>query len=216
MFKTDGAVRWEDIDQRLISPKLTEIAADMQQRASEEERRISSDVQRSGNRAGYLPRLFDFQQQLTNEWAAMVFDAYCKTWEEQNRSISGQFIRLIRDRAVLPMIATRKGTVEEIVTLRASRIGDSASVSVLGEWSRRMSGLANRWTRDLEAKAVACEYRLARPASDAARPNAQENDTEVPASSHHLLSLVECEVCRHYECYHDEQGCFLDPNGKRS
>ena len=30
------------------------------------------------------------------------------------------------------------------------------------------------------------------------------------------LSTQVCAVCRHYECYHDEQGCFLDREGRRS
>jgi hypothetical protein len=30
------------------------------------------------------------------------------------------------------------------------------------------------------------------------------------------LSTRLCAVCNHYECYHDEQGCFLDRDGRRS
>src|SRR6516225_7524882 len=37
-----------------------------------------------------------------------------------------------------------------------------------------------------------------------------------PVADDHPLSLTQCSVCTHFECYHDEEGCFLDPNGKRS
>jgi hypothetical protein len=159
MLQNDEPFRWEVLDQRLIAPKISAIADKMHKRAAGEERRIAYEVAQSGNAAGYLPRLFDFHEQLTEQWAADVYAAHCKAWKEQGRTVSPGFIRAVRDRAITPLIATRKGTVQWEVSIRATRISEPLNSCALGEWSRRMDRLAARWSSKLEAEAVAAEYR---------------------------------------------------------
>jgi len=156
--------RWEDLDNRLLSPKLQEISNEMQKRSVEGVRKASFDTRQSGNSAGYLPRLFEFQEQLTNEWAQRIYSAHCESWTQQNRIVTGEFIRAVRDRAVIPLIATRKSTVQFDVSLRGTRMGENPNHTSLGEWNRRMDRLAARWSQRLEADAVAEEYRASRPA----------------------------------------------------
>jgi len=156
--------RWEDLDNRLLSPKLQELSNEMQTKSVEGERTAAFDTRQSGNSAGYLPRLFDFQEKLTDEWVQRVYVAHCESWSQQNRTVTGEFIRAIRDRAVIPLIATRKSTVQFEVSLRGTRIGESPNSASLGEWNRRMDRLAARWNQRLEADAVAEEYRASRPA----------------------------------------------------
>jgi pyrimidine deaminase RibD-like protein len=156
--------RWEDLDNRLLSPKLQELSNEMQKKSVEGERTAAFDTRRSSNSAGYLPRLFDFQEKLTDEWAQRVYAAHCESWSQQNRTVTGEFIRAIRDRAVIPLIATRKSTVQFEVSLRGTRIGENPNSTSLGEWNRRMDRLAARWSQRLEADAVAEEYRASRPA----------------------------------------------------
>src|ERR1700758_5201390 len=91
----DALFRWEEIDQRLLSAKTNDLAEEMQHRASDSERRIEFETARSGNLAGYLPRWFDFQEQLTDEWVGRLYTAYCETWTQQNRSVSATFIRAV-------------------------------------------------------------------------------------------------------------------------
>ena len=155
--------RWEDLDNRLLSPKLQEISREMQKRSADGERKAEFDTRQSGNSAGYLPRLFDFQEQLTDEWAKRVFDAHCESWSQQNRTVTGEFIRAVRDRAIIPVIAARKSAVQFNVSLRATRIGENPNSVSLGEWNRRMDRLAGRWGQRLESDAVATEYRASRP-----------------------------------------------------
>jgi hypothetical protein len=107
----DAAFRWEELDQRLLSPKTNDLAEEMHKRTSEAESRIGFDTARSGNSAGYLPRWLDFQEQLTDEWAERLYAAYCETWRQQNGSISAGFIRAVRDRAIADLIAARKSSV---------------------------------------------------------------------------------------------------------
>src|ERR1039458_2210596 len=65
--------RWEDLDNRLLSPKLQELSNEMQKQSAAGNRKVAFDARQSGNAAGYLPRLFDFQERLTDEWAQRVY-----------------------------------------------------------------------------------------------------------------------------------------------
>ncbi len=155
--------RWEDLDNRLLSPKLQELSSEMQRRSLEGEKKSAFDTRQSGNSAGYLPRLLEFQEQLTDEWAQRVYSAHCESWTHQNQTVTGEFIRAVRDRAVIPLIATRKSTVQFEVSLRGTRIGENPNPISLGEWNRRMDRLATQWRQRLEGEAVAEEYRASRP-----------------------------------------------------
>lgn len=159
----DHPFRWEDLDRRLVSPKTNELAEEMQKRAAEGERQISFEVSQSGNSAGYLPRLFDFHEDLTDEWAERLYAVHCEVCHQQKREISPEFIRAVRGHAVLTMIAARKSAVQSGVAQRGVRTSKPANSAALGGWVRRMDHLAHRWSQKLEAEAVACEY------SDAAK-----------------------------------------------
>src|ERR1700694_4598339 len=151
--------RWVDIDHRLLSPKISDLAEEMHKRIAAGERKAEFDTRQSGNAAGYLTRLFDFHQRLTDEWAERLYAAHRDAWLQQNRTVSPSFIRGVRDRAIAQLIAARKSTVQAGVSLRGTRIGQQPNPIALGEWNRRMDRLAARWNRKLEAEAVACEYR---------------------------------------------------------
>jgi pyrimidine deaminase RibD-like protein len=157
--------RWEDLDNRLLSPKLQEISREMQKRSADGERKAEFDTRQSGNSAGYLPRLFDFQEQLTDEWAQRVFDAHCESWSQQNRTVTGEFIRAVRDRAIIQVIAARKSAVQSGVSLRGARTGKNPNSVALGDWNRRMDRLASRWNQRLESDAVAEDYRGSNPSN---------------------------------------------------
>jgi len=154
----DDNFRWEDIDQRLISPKTLELSEELHKRGAVGERRIAHETAQSGNSAGYLPRLFEFHEQLTDEWISRLYAAYCEAWQEQNRRICPEFIRAVRDHAIAQLIAARKSSVLAAVGLRAWRTGEETNPYSLDEWERRMDRLKARWMGRLESWAVACEY----------------------------------------------------------
>jgi pyrimidine deaminase RibD-like protein len=158
--------RWGDIDQRLLSPKISDVADEMQKRVVEGEREIAFETRKSGNAAGYLPRLFEFHEKLTEEWVEKLFTAHCEAWTQQNRTVSAAFIRGVRDRAIIPVIATRKATVQAGVSRRGTATGKKPKSAALGAWNRKMDRLAVRWSRKLEAEAVASEYRVASEVDD--------------------------------------------------
>ncbi len=157
-------LRWEDLDNRLLSPKLQELSDEMQKKSAEGVWKAAFDSRQSGNSAGYLPRLFDFQERLTDEWVQRVYAAHRETWSQQNRTFTGEFIRAVRDRAVIPVIAARRSTVQSEVSRRGIAIAENPNPTSLAAWNRRMDRLAARWSQRLEADAVAEEYRASGPA----------------------------------------------------
>jgi hypothetical protein len=133
----DRPFRWEDLDQRLLSPRLQDLAEDMHKRVAEGERKAAFDAQKTGNTAGYLPRLFEVQHQLTDEWAKKLYDVHCEVWRIQGHSITADFIRAVS---------------------WCTRTGRNHDAAALGHWTRMMVSLRAEWARDLEAEAVASEY----------------------------------------------------------
>jgi hypothetical protein len=158
---TDPAEQFR-LDPRLLSRKLEDISKEMNKRAAAGEGRIRSEVKNSGNTAGYLPQLFNFHEKLTDEWARKVYDAHCETWKEQNRVVTPAFIRWVRDTEIIPMINTRKGTVMSKVIVRGTRTRQPPNAMALRGWSRTMNSLASRWNSELEARATALEYTIAK------------------------------------------------------
>ncbi len=151
--------RWEDLDQRLLSPKTNDLAEEMHKRVAAGERKIEFDIRQSGNAAGYLTRLFAFHEKLTDEWAERLYTAHCEAWVRQNRTVSAAFIRAVRNQAIAQLIATRKSAVQSEVNRRGIAIGQPPNPVALRDWNLRMDRLAAHWSRKLEAEAVACEYR---------------------------------------------------------
>jgi Helix-turn-helix domain len=152
--------RWEDVDQRLVSPKTLEISREMHKRAAVGERRIADGTAGTGNSAGYLPRLFDFHEQLTDEWIEREYAAYCEARMQQNRQLCPEFIRALRDGPIAQLMAARRSSVLAEVGRRAAQIGEQSNPYSLEDWERKMGRLKARWNRRLEAEAVAAEYRV--------------------------------------------------------
>lgn len=160
--RAERMFRWQDMDQRLISPKTIELAQEMGHRIRQAKNRISFETARSMNSAAYLPRLLDLHEQITDEWAGRLFAAYCQAWIEQNRPVSPAFIRAVSNRRIRELFAVRKSSVEHGIYDRARRINEPANPFILTNWRMRMDRLANRWHKRLEAEAAKCEYNIAR------------------------------------------------------
>jgi hypothetical protein len=154
--------RFEDLDRRLISPKTNELAEEMHKRSRHAKKKISFETVRNGNSATYLQRLFDFHEELADEWAARLFIAHCEAWVEQNRVISPSFIRAVSNRRIRELFAAHTSSVKGEVERRAIRINEPIIPAVLSSWRLRMDRLANRWHNRLEAEAAKCGYTTAR------------------------------------------------------
>jgi hypothetical protein len=151
---------WHDLDGRLLRPRINDLSTEMHKRIVQAERKISFDTNKLGNSAAYLPRLFDFHEQLANEWADRLFVAYCEAWTQQNQIVSPEFIRAVRDRPIRQLFAARQSSLKAYVINRSQRIGRPIGSPPIRSWLMRMDRLANRWHHKLEAEAAACEYRF--------------------------------------------------------
>lgn len=165
IFNMADDFRWEQLDQRLVTPKVSELSQEIQRRAIEGERKAAFETRQIGNAAGFATRFFDFHEKLTDEWAARLFGAYCEAWKQQGCEISPEFVNAVRDRAILTLIATRQTVVSDAYSRRPVASGMPQRSTALGSWKRRMDSLAARWRQRLEAEAAASEQRSAAAAS---------------------------------------------------
>jgi hypothetical protein len=169
MSDGDRSFHRQQLDQRLLIPKLEELAQEMQKRSIEANNKAGSATRTSGNTASYFPRLFEAQRQLTEEWAQRVYDVHCEVWRIQGNTVTPEFIRTVGEKAVTELIATRKGAVESAAELWCKRNRHGGHIP-LGSWARTIIELRSRWVNRLEAEAVAGEYRSikgsAKPTND--------------------------------------------------
>jgi hypothetical protein len=157
------------LDRRLLAPKLRDLADEMHKRIVDGERLIQFEVSQSRNEARYLPRLFEFHKQLTDDWVSKAHAAYCETYKEQNRSVTPRFIRWVCDKAIR-MIETRRSTVLSQVLRRAVGRGQQLAKVNVDAWNGMMGRLSTRWSGKLEADAVACQYRMAKDQQAGRKP----------------------------------------------
>ncbi len=157
--QTDQAPRFNEVDWRLLSPRIGDLTEEMGSRIREAKSKIEHETTRSGE---YLSRYLAFLETLINELAERLYAAYCDTWIEQNRSVSPAFIQWVRDGPIRQMFAAQQSGVEHFVANFARQRGEPMNQPALKSFSLRIGQLSNRWSGKLEADAAACGYRLAR------------------------------------------------------
>jgi hypothetical protein len=155
-----GGFRWDDIDQTIVGPKLSKLAAEMHEKFVKDEAQISFEGRKRGNSGYFLPTFLDKQVERTDEWARKECEIFCECWYEQGRSISPEFIRAIYPQALLTIFHVRKGAIDNHFARRAQMTGEHFNQLSLDNFARRIDVLANTWLRDLEAEAKALEHDL--------------------------------------------------------
>ena len=158
--EADPLLTLEDLDQRLLTPKTNHLVREMHGRIAEGERRALLETSSSGNSAGYLPRLLEFHESLLEEWAERLYTAYCEVCDVQNRSVSPELVRAIRDTPIATLIAARRSSVIAGASWRGMRINDPPNPHALSEFSRRIDRFRVRWNLKMESDAAAIEYRV--------------------------------------------------------
>jgi hypothetical protein len=158
----DLSFRFQQLDHRLLSPKIETLAKQMHKRIADAEREIASEASRRNNVGYYLPKLIAVHEELSDEWAEKLYAAYCNAWREQNRQITPEFIRAIRDTTMLQFFGARNSAVTGQLDLHGIRTRQPLNTGVMGSWHRKMRRLLAKWRANLEAEAVALEYRAAR------------------------------------------------------
>jgi hypothetical protein len=156
---------WREFDERLLTPKRDELYEEMSKRIDANDAKIA--LVRHGN---YLSRRLGFLEPLIDEYAGRLYAAYCRAWEEQDRSVSPSFIRAIRDRPIAFIFAGQKLATHERAARWARQRGESLDLAALKNWDLKIDRLATRWWHKLEAEAVACEYRTAAELTNTRNP----------------------------------------------
>jgi hypothetical protein len=161
---TQPTFRWEDLDHRLIDLKLSKLAEQMQAAITDDERLVQAETIKKGNSAYFLPAFFEKQEQRTREWARNVYETYCEVWQLQGGTMTLAFVKAVYERAVVPLIAARKGSAESQVMLRATRTGSTHNpqlAAAVGQWHRQIQNLRVSLWREFEIETSEWKYKLA-------------------------------------------------------
>ena len=188
---------------RLISPKTSDLAEEMRNRAGEAKRKIEFETAQSGNSSGYVTRRFDFHEQLADERARNSMPLIVMP-HGNNRIV--WFPRPSYERSVMAiafLFAARKSSVKHSVYDRARRMGQWANQFAMAEWERRMDRLANRWRNNLRPRRLRVNTALPEPPKlelsrvDRTCPSRLEPlEPEKPFSSRLPLHILESSLLR--------------------
>jgi hypothetical protein len=154
----EGSFRWDDLDQTLVSPRLSKLAAEMHETFVKDEAQISFEGRNRGNSAYFLATFLDKQLERVDEWARRAYEIYCECLYAQGRCITPQFIRAVYKNAIEVLMHLRKASITDHFTRRAHMTGEPLNQHCLNNFARRMDVLANTWLRELEAEARALEH----------------------------------------------------------
>ena len=148
---------WERIDQPLLNDKLADIAEDMQRRLAEEMANVRADGRKRGNAGFYPAARIRMEERITDEWAAIAYQAALDVWKTQGYAPCGAVRRAIYGHTLVPLFATRKSTVmADLEDQRTGRPGNTAAAR--GEFARAMDALNSRWRRSVEVSAREDKY----------------------------------------------------------
>ncbi len=152
---------WNQIDHELVGHKLSLISSDLQPRAFSDENRVRSELRQTGNGGGLASQLVTVHVQLTDEWIARTYEAYCETWHTQGKQKSAAFIRAVFQGALVPLVAIRQSAT---LSHFARTQGHSCAIAG-GYLVRSLTKLRGAWWDKLEIEAEACKYLARQPLS---------------------------------------------------
>ena len=159
---------WNEIDREIVEHKLSLIANEMQPKVLSEERRVVFESQKTGNRGARMPSLVTMHVGLTNEWLERIYQAYCEVWAIQRKVKSAGFVRAVFQKALVPHIAMRQGSI--CSRLDAMARGSGSASPAKAELVRALKRLQGKWRDKLEIEAEACKYHDSRSVIQAGQP----------------------------------------------
>jgi hypothetical protein len=150
--------RWSNLDQAIVSPKLSKLTSEMQEAFMSDEAEISFEGRKRGNSAYFLPTFLDKQVERVDEWARQEYEIYCESVYEQGHYVTPEFLRDVYENAIKVLIHVRRATIPSHFSMRAHRTGERFNQHCLDKFARDMDLLANTWLRTIEAEAKALEH----------------------------------------------------------
>ena len=98
--------RLEDIDHSLVGLRLTELAIEMHARIRADEARIQFDNRGNLNSSAVPSLVLKMKRERADEFAQGVYEVYCDVWQKQGYVKSGDFVRAIFARGIVPVTLT--------------------------------------------------------------------------------------------------------------
>lgn len=159
-MKEMSPFRWEDIDHRLVTLKLLELAEQMRGLIKEAEARIQLDNRGNSNGSTVLSSILKMKLERTEEWARRKYEIYCQVWQTQGYIKSAAFIRAVAARAVLDTFRSRTAQVAAEFSKSARRTNVPFPVrdAMLNHFRLDMQRMEDRWRRRIEIEAKECEH----------------------------------------------------------
>jgi hypothetical protein len=190
-------LEWKEIDHEIAAHKLSLVAADMQ-----------AKVMRQKKNSGPAdPALVELHVSLTEEWLERTYQAYCEVWNLQQKTKTAGFIRAVFQKALVPLIASRQGSILNEFDLHASRTQTPPNSSAKDELIRALGRLRGKWWDKLEIEAKACEHR--------------ERQSRIEAAEHPSRATGEfassiCGACLHARTGHKDgrAHCLFTTDGR--
>jgi hypothetical protein len=152
--------RWEDIDQSLVSLRLTNLAEEMHTQTEADERRIQFENRGNLNGNAVLSLVLKMKQDRADEWAQRVYEIYCEVWQTQGHVSSAAFVRAVYLRGIVPVLRAQTGAIAFEFSGFADRTSFPATIRDAHLLSLRlnMQRLESRWQRRVEIEAKELEH----------------------------------------------------------
>jgi hypothetical protein len=177
MTKDAEQYPWQSFDSSLFELKIRAPIRELRERAEAEKRRVRFEFRKSGNVNDFALEygLQDCDLQVLEEWAALYDGLAREVWSIHGRAVTPAFVRMIFERLILPLLASREAAVGAEFRLKTSRINTSQSVSIptLKRLQMNVRNLKEKlWERyEIEAKTLAIQSPVPRmPAGNSDPP----------------------------------------------
>jgi len=152
--------RWEDVDHRLVSLRLTDLAEEMHKQIEQDEKRIRFENHGNFNMNTVPSLVLKMKQDRADDMARRVYEIYCDVWQTQGHAKSAAFLRAVYVHGIVPVLRARAGGIASEFAGFAARTGFPVEIGKahLQSLQRNMLRLEGRWRRRIEIEAKELEH----------------------------------------------------------
>ena len=161
--RTEEPFRWYEIDQKLVTLKLSDLSKEMQKKFAKEKRRVQNESRKTVNSGAYWPKFLDMCVSHTDEWLSRTYQVYCDVWTTQGKENSADFIGAVLEKGLVPVIAVRRAVILGEMQLRSVRMRETIDATAEDELTRRLQTLQADWKTKLDIEAIERRYPKAHP-----------------------------------------------------
>jgi hypothetical protein len=167
---------WPLFDNSLFEMKIRAPTRELRERAEAEKRRVQFEFRKSGNVNTFALEhgLQDCDLQVLEQWAALYDSLAREVWSIHGRAVTPAFVRMIFERLILPLLASREAAIGADFRLKTVRTNTTESVSVptLRRLQTNVRNLREKlWEGyEIEAKTLAIQSGVSKMPADNSDP----------------------------------------------